>query len=160
MTFLFQWGHATWKKFVTTLLKELSYGCWLCRPKPYRVKGGGQSVLEPREAPRGWAMLGVSVALGHPPERQDLSEPLWGSTSWWSSPRNPGARRHSLTRRCPLLPQGRGLHPLRDGHREAPLPRLHGQGGAAPHLPTPRSVSCAPPVQPPGDARTPSSLGA
>jgi hypothetical protein len=41
---------------------------------------------------------------------------------------------------CPLLPQGCGLHPLRDGHREAPLPRLHRQGGAAPHLSPPRSV--------------------
>lgn len=41
--------------------------------------------------------------------------------------------------------QGCGLHPLRDGHRETALPWLHGQGGAAPHLPTPRSVSCRSP---------------
>lgn len=26
-------------KFETTLLEELPHGCWLCRPKSYRVKG-------------------------------------------------------------------------------------------------------------------------
>lgn len=41
----------------------------------------------------------------------------------------------------PLPPQGRGLHTLRDGHREAPLPRLHRQGGITPHLPSPGLVS-------------------
>lgn len=50
MISFFQSGHTTWKKFETTLLKELSYGCWLCRPKPYRVKGERSGC--PRGAPR------------------------------------------------------------------------------------------------------------
>lgn len=63
MTFLFQWGHATWKKFVTTLLKELSHGCWLCRPKPYRVKGERSECPRAQRSPQG---LGYARSLRCP----------------------------------------------------------------------------------------------
>lgn len=85
----------------------------------------------------------ASTVLGSPPQSQDpWSHGRAPSVPWWNSPRKGGcgeAQPDAAPAHC--SPQGRGLHPLRDGHGEAPLPRLHGQGGAAPHLPTPRSVS-------------------
>lgn len=80
-------------------------------------------------------MLGTSPALGHSPQCHEPFEPPWQGIVV-----APEAQPDAAPVPCSL--QGCGLHPLRDGHREASLPRLHGQGGAAPHLPAPRSVSC------------------
>ena len=105
-------------------------------------RGRDQSVLKPRGSPNGdcvegHAVLGASAS----PCRDPLERP-------WRRSRGSSAReRGCKDAQADAGPahrflQGCGLHPLRDGHREAALPRLHGQGGAAPHLPTPRSVSC------------------
>lgn len=121
--------------------EDLPHGCWLCRSKPYRVKGERAKHPRAQRSPQrkagvgGCAMLGTSPALGHSPQCHEPFEPPWQGIVV-----APEAQPDAAPVPCSL--QGCRLHPLRDGHREASLPRLHGQGGAAPHLPAPRSVSC------------------
>lgn len=101
-------------------------------------RGHARTSQGPAQPPK----TGPKWALG---SSRSLLPPVQGVLgTWWSSPGKGG--RSSLTPPALCSPQGRGLHPLRDGHREAPLPRLHSQGRAAPHLPPPRSVACRTPA--------------
>lgn len=88
------------------------------------------------------AVLGASAALGPPPLCRDTLEPPWRRSAVEQRQECGGKEAQADVGSAHRSLQGCGLHPVRDGHREAALPRLHGQGGAAPHLPTPRSVSC------------------
>ena len=138
-TFLFRWGH-TWTKLETALLKDAT---WVQPQTPQRE---GRAERSPRERPR-WriGLCQPPVSRAAHPRAMTIRATVAGRASlvpWWSSPRKgrcEEAQPDAAPAHC--SPQGRGLHPLRDGHGEAPLPRLHGQGGTTPHLPTPRSVS-------------------
>ena len=53
----------------------------------------------------GWAVLGASAVLGHPPQCQDVSEPLWDRALRWSSPWKGGCEQAQPDAPLPIAPR-------------------------------------------------------